>query len=440
MNLETRFEMTEPLAARMRPSAVSELVGQGQSLQPGSPLFRLLTGETRGAQSIILWGPPGSGKTSLTNVLVSASGRKLVQLSAITAGVREVREVIDRAKSDSELYSLETILFLDEIHRFSKAQQDSLLPAVEAGWVTLIAATTENPSFSIIAPLISRSLVIQLQALDDKGLEILVARALSNERGYGGLVDIDAEAVTQLVRVSQGDARRALTFLEALAFAAWNRGGRTGEAHIIAADFATALSDTPIKYDKDGDNHYDVISAFIKSIRGSDADAAIYWLARMIEGGEDPRFISRRLMILAAEDVGLADPQALVLATACAQSVALIGMPEGRIALAETSIYLALAPKSNSAYLAINQALKDVRNGMVDAVPAPLRSSNYAGAESFGNGTGYKYPHDDPSAVLEQAYLPDSLRERRYYVPKSLGFETDKVSLWNTLRGIIRRK
>ena len=387
---------------------------------------------------MLLWGPPGTGKTSITNVLASANGRKLSQLSAISAGVKEVRDVIEKAKADSDLYDLETVLFLDEIHRFSKAQQDSLLPSVEAGWVTLVAATTENPSFSVIAPLISRSVVVQLKSLTDEDLVTLANRALTDERGFAGLISIKADALSELVRMSQGDARRTLTFLESLAFAAWQREGKASSATILLSDFETALSQAPIRYDKDGDNHYDVISAFIKSVRGSDADAAIYWLARMLEGGEDPRFIARRLMILAAEDVGLADPQAIVVATSVAQSVAMIGMPEGRIALAEATIYLALAPKSNSAYNAINQALADVRSGLLGPVPEPLRSSNYAGAENYGNGVGYVYPHDDPAAVVKQDYLDKKVTSKRYYVPKRFGAESETVSLWDRLRKIIR--
>lgn len=424
----------------MRPRTVDEIVGQQEVLKNGSPLNRLLTGETRGSQSVLLWGPPGTGKTSITNVLASTSGRKLVQLSAISAGVKEVREVVEKAKVDSQVYDLETVLFLDEIHRFSKAQQDSLLPSVEAGWVTLVAATTENPSFSVIAPLISRSVVVQLQSLDESDLRVLVTRALSDDRGFSNHVSMSDETMAELVRTSQGDARRALTFLEALAFAAWQRSGKGPSAEIQLSDFATALSSVPIRYDKDGDNHYDVISAFIKSVRGSDADAAIYWLARMIEGGEDPRFVARRLMILASEDIGLADPQAIVIATSVAQSVALIGMPEGRIALAEATIYLALAPKSNSAYNAINQALADVRSGSLGPVPQSLRSSNYAGAENYGNGIGYIYPHDDVAAVVKQDYLDPKLASKRYYKPKRFGAEAELVSLWERLRQIIRGK
>jgi putative ATPase len=440
VNLQTIFEASEPLASRMRPRTIEDVVGQGKVLSKGSPLHRLLSGETRGAQSVILWGPPGSGKTSITNVLANIPGRSLVQLSAISAGVKEVREVIDKARTDAIGFGLETVLFLDEIHRFSKAQQDSLLPAVEAGIVTLVAATTENPSFSIISPLISRSLVVQLEPLSDEWLGVLVERALSSDRGMHGLVAISDEARDRLIANAQGDARRVLTFLEALAFAAYQRNPKGNKVTIDTQDFEVALTSAPLRYDRDGDSHYDIISAFIKSVRGSDADAAIYWLARMIEGGEDPRFIARRLMILAAEDIGLADPQALVLATAAAQSVALIGMPEGRIALSEVTIYLALAPKSNTAYNAINSALADVRAGLLSEVPKHLRSSNYAGAEGYGNGVGYDYPHDHTPPVVKQEYLGAKASSKRYYLPKSAGAEEPKVSLWESLRKIIRGK
>lgn len=424
----------------MRPRTLGDIVGQERILSDGSPLHRLLSGDSKGAQSVILWGPPGSGKTSITNVLAKMPGRSLVQLSAISAGVKEVREAIDKARTDAIGFGVETVLFLDEIHRFSKAQQDSLLPAVEAGIVILVAATTENPSFSIISPLISRSLVVQLDPLSDLAIEELINRALVSERGFHGLIQISDDAKSQLVANSQSDARRALTFLEALAFAAYKRATKGEIIAIEVQDFEVALTSAPVRYDRDGDSHYDIISAFIKSVRGSDADAAVYWLARMIEGGEDPRFIARRLMILAAEDIGLADPQALVLATAAAQSVALIGMPEGRIALSEVAIYLSLAPKSNTAYNAINSALADVRSGVLVEVPSHLRSSNYAGAESYGNGSGYVYPHDFTPPVVKQEYLGGKLTTKNYYQPKSAGAEEPKIKLWASLRKIIRGK
>jgi putative ATPase len=363
-----------------------------------------------------------------------------VQLSAISAGVKDVRDVIEKAKSDLDLYGIQTVLFLDEIHRFSKAQQDSLLPSVEAGWITLVAATTENPAFSVISPLLSRSLVAALHELEQDDLRELVTNALRDSRGFGGNVSIDDPSLKQLISVASGDARRCLSYLEALAYHAWLRSGAGETCRITIADFEAALSDVHLRYDKDGDNHYDVISAFIKSVRGSDADAAIYWLARMVEGGEDPRFIARRLMIIAAEDIGLADSNALVIATACAQSVALIGMPEGRIALAQATVYLALAPKSNSAYLAINRALAEVQSGKVSQVPTYLKSSNYAGAESLGHGIGYKYPHDNENSIVRQDYLPAELATQIFYEPRNIGREKELGALWLKLRKIIRGK
>lgn len=416
-----------PLAARMRPRDRSEIAGQTKALAAGSPLDRLLSGST-GAQSVILWGPPGSGKTSIAHVIASTSGRKLEQLSAISAGVKEVRAVIEKAREDAELYDKSTCLFLDEIHRFSKSQQDSLLPAVEAGWITLIAATTENPSFSVIAPLLSRSISVALEPLEDQELEELVTRAAQSPRGLAGEVSLTSDALELIVRLASGDARRALTTLEAASFASFTRTASL-PTEVIEDDIAAALTSNPARYDRAGDMHYDVISAFIKSVRGSDADAAIHYLARMIDAGEDPRFIARRLVILAAEDVGLADPNALVIATAAADAVAFIGMPEGRIPLAEATIYLATSPKSNSAYLAINAALEDVRSGLTPPVPKHLRSAK---------GVGYQYPHDDPRGILEQEYLPKKLLKRGYYQPKALGAERERLALWKVLKSLIR--
>jgi putative ATPase len=416
-----------PLAARMRPRSRDEIAGQTKALAKGSPLDRLLTGEA-GAQSVILWGPPGTGKTSIAHVIATASGRKLEQLSAISAGVKEVRAVIEKARDDSDLYGKSTALFLDEIHRFSKSQQDSLLPAVEAGWITLIAATTENPAYSVISPLLSRSMTVALDPLDESDIETLVARAIKDNRGLAGEVAIEPAAVELLVRLSSGDARRALTLLEAAAFASQTRTGDSPTT-LTADDVSASLTGNPARYDRAGDMHYDVISAFIKSVRGSDADAAIHYLARMIDAGEDPRFIARRLVILAAEDIGLADPSALGIATAAADAVAFIGMPEGRIPLAEATIYLATAPKSNSAYLAINEALEDVRNGLTPAIPKHLRSAK---------GVGYKYPHDDPRGILAQEYAPTKVQTKSYYRPKQLGAERERFALWQVLKTLIR--
>ena len=436
------FATAVPLAARMRPRSLAEVVGQQQLLKQGSPLRQLAApvtdAKTASTTSLLFWGPPGTGKTTLAQAIARESGRRFVELSAITAGVKDVRDVMVAARKERDAYGTGTILFLDEIHRFSKAQQDALLPGVEAGWVVLIAATTENPSFAVIAPLLSRSLLMTLEPLAEEDIATLLTRAVSDSRGLDGQANLTDAALQQLVLLAGGDARRGLTILES----AFGNARDLAEGNLpVAIDLPNveaALDHALTRYDRDGDQHYDIISAFIKSVRGSDADAAIHWLARMIEGGEDPRFIARRLMILAAEDIGLADPQALPFAVAAFDTVAQIGMPEGRIPLAEATIYLALAPKSNAAYNAINAALEDVRAGIQPAVPKPLRSSNYAGAKSRGNGVGYVYPHDDAKAVVEQEYAPAKVAKRRYYLPKEVGFERELSERWAKLRAIIR--
>jgi putative ATPase len=433
-----------PLAARMRPTSLEELVGQQHLLKPGSPLqalaSRAVAGEKSSTVSVILWGPPGTGKTTVAQLVARLSGRRFVELSAITAGVKDVREVMERARADRDAYGVNTVLFLDEIHRFSKAQQDALLPGVENGWIVLIAATTENPSFSVISPLLSRSLLLTLTPLDDADLVQVLKRALSAPQGLAGDFLATDDVLAQIAIISGGDARRALTILEAAANVALgtaeSQGGKPLE--LSEESVSAAMDRAIVRYDKDGDQHYDVISAFIKSVRGSDADAAIHYLARMIEAGEDPRFIARRLIILAAEDIGLADPQALSLAVSAAEAVNMIGMPEGRIPLSEATIYLALAPKSNSAYNAINAALNDVRSGLFGEVPKPLRSSNHSGAKGAGAGVGYLYPHDDPKAVVSQRYLADKTLNSSYYLPKEIGAERDLVERWTKLRSIIR--
>ena len=457
-----------PLAVRMRPRTIDEVLGQEHLLTPGAPL-RVLAGESAGPagpSSVILYGPPGTGKTTLAHVIARAPGRKFVELSAITAGVKDVRAVMDQALLDRDMYGTTTVLFLDEIHRFTKAQQDALLPGVENRWVILVAATTENPSFSIISPLLSRSLLLRVHSLEQSDIERLIDRALADPRGFDGAAVIDEDARAHLAAVSGGDARRSLTSLEAAAAIAFSEAeqvsvesarsaqdsadsadpaGEPGEkdpepaapVRITLAHATEAVDRAAIRYDRSGDQHYDVVSAFIKSMRGSDADAAVHYLARMLEGGEDPRFVARRIMILASEDIGLADPQALQVATAAAQSVALVGMPEARIILSQAVIYCALAPKSNAAYNAINRAIADVRAGASGQVPVHLRDGHYAGAKQFGHGVGYVYAHDEPGHVAAQQYLPDTLRGTVYYEPTQHGFERTLTERRERIRRIL---
>ncbi len=434
------FQGQTPLAVRMRPSSLDEVAGQSHLLRAGSPLVSLAdpAGNTKNAVSVILWGPPGTGKTTLAQAIARTSGRRFVELSAVTAGVRDVREVMQDAMTQRDLYGASTILFLDEIHRFTKAQQDALLPGVENGWVILIAATTENPSFSVISPLLSRSLLLTLQPLTDDDLGSLIDRAVTDPRGLDGAVTLTAEARSALIQLASGDARRALTSLEAAASMVTGEGDGSDQASVITAEqVSQAVDRALLRYDKQGDEHYDVISAFIKSIRGSDVDASIHYLARMIEAGEDPRFIARRLVISAAEDIGLADPQALIIAVAAADAVAFIGMPEGRIPLAEATAYLATTAKSNAAYVAIDSAIADVRAGGFGRVPVHLRDAHYPGAKRLGHGKGYVYPHDLEVGVATQQYLPDELRGRRYYEPTGRGHERDIAARVEKIRKIL---
>lgn len=423
------------MAARMRPRSLEEVIGQDKALLPGSPLQILAKSDAANSSqtSILIWGPPGTGKTSIAKAVANSSGRRFIELSAVSTGVKELREVIDKARLDQELYGVSTIVFLDEIHRFSKAQQDALLPSVESGGILLIAATTENPSFSVIAPLLSRSLLVRLEPLNHQAIELLIHSAISDSRGLDSKVIVDSESLRRIVEISGGDARRALTVLEAAALRAIELS-KSVPASIGIEDVAASLETALVRYDRDGDQHYDTISAFIKSVRGSDADAAIHYLARMLEGGEDPRFIARRLILLASEDIGLADPTALSLAVAAHDSVSLVGMPEGRIPLAEVTIYLALAPKSNSAYLAINKAISDVKAGFLPVIPASLRS-NYLSKGDIDEA--YRYPHDDPQSVVGQVYV-EGVPE--YFEPKSTGFEKALTDRWPALKLIIRDK
>ncbi|XRD21548.1 replication-associated recombination protein A [Kocuria sp. KSNUG] len=500
----------------MRPRTLDEVVGQKHLLRSGSPLRALVTGRSGPAapSSVILWGPPGTGKTTIAQVIARGHGTTFVELSAVTAGVKDVRRVMEEALTARDLHGRTTVLFLDEIHRFTKAQQDALLPGVENGWVILVAATTENPSFSVISPLLSRSLLLTLQPLERQDIGELLDRAVVDPRGLDGAVVLSPEAREHLLDVAGGDARKALTSLEAAAGVALShaggvdagdqddageetsaadasgpqnengsvdasgpdaggaaaheddaaeqgpaaeQGGTTDEARAVErtgagqpgattggpatvalAHAEEAVNRAAVRYDKQGDQHYDVVSAFIKSIRGSDVDAAMHYLARMIEAGEDPRFIARRLIISASEDIGMADPTALQIAVAAAQAVQLIGMPEGRLPLAQAVAHLATAPKSNAAYLAVDAAIADVRAGGAGPVPAHLRDSHYPGAAGLGHGDGYRYAHDAPNAVATQQYPPDELLGRDYYRPTPYGHEKELAHRLGILRSMVR--
>jgi putative ATPase len=379
---------------------------------------------------VILYGPPGTGKTTLASLVSQATGRRFEALSALSAGVKEVRTVIDTARR-AATQGQQTVLFIDEVHRFSKTQQDALLAAVENRVVLLVAATTENPSFSVVAPLLSRSLILQLQPLTTEDIRTVVRRAVTDPRGLNGSVGITDDAVELIAALSAGDARRALTALEVAA----ETGGE-----VTTGIVEQSLDRAAVRYDRDGDQHYDVVSAFIKSIRGSDVDAALHYLARMLAAGEDPRFVARRLMILASEDIGMADPTALPMAVAAAQTVALIGMPEAQLTLAHATVHLATAPKSNAVTTALSAAIGDIRAGKAGQVPAHLRDGHYSGAARLGHAQGYRYPHEDPDGVVPQQYPPDEVRGTDYYRPTSHGAEREIAGRLAKLRAIIRRK
>jgi putative ATPase len=421
-----------PLAVRMRPASLDELVGQEHLLAPGSPLRQLVTGGS--PLSVILWGPPGSGKTTIAHLVAHASDRRFVAMSALSAGVKDVRAVIDEARRVRRTGGTPTVLFIDEVHRFSKTQQDSLLAAVEDRTVTLLAATTENPYFSVISPLMSRCVLLTLRPLGDEAVRALVQRALTDERGLAGAVTLARDAEDHVVRLASGDVRKALTALEAAAASALAQG-------VTQIDLATAekaVDVAAVRYDRGGDAHYDVISAFIKSMRGSDVDASLHWLARMLVAGEDPRFIARRLVIFASEDVGMADPTALQTATAAAAAVALIGLPEAQLNLAQAVVHLATAPKSNTVTTALSAAMADVRAGKAGPVPVHLRDAHYPGSRGLGHGAGYQYPHDDPRGVVTQQYPPDDLVGSDYYRPGQHGAERAVAERLSRLRRVVR--
>ncbi|MEJ2857291.1 MULTISPECIES: replication-associated recombination protein A [unclassified Saccharothrix] len=424
-----RIAANAPLAVRMRPRTLDEVVGQGHLLGPGAPLRRLVEGSS--PASVMLYGPPGTGKTTLATLVSQATGRRFAALSALSAGVKEVRAVIDEARRRLVRSGESTVLFIDEVHRFSKTQQDALLGAVEDRIVLLVAATTENPFFSVVSPLLSRSLVLQLRPLSDDDVRTLIHRATQDERGLNGTITIAPDAEDHLVRLAGGDARRALTALEAAADA-------VTDGVLDLATLESTVDKAAVRYDRQGDQHYDVTSAFIKSIRGSDVDAALHYLARMIEAGEDPRFIARRLVIHASEDVGMADPTALQTAVAAAQAVQLIGLPECALNLAHATVHLATAPKSNAVTVAIGEAMSDVRKGLIGTVPPHLRDGHYAGAAKLGHAQGYRYPHDVPEGVLTQQYPPDDLVGRDYYVPTGRGAERYIAERLPKLRRVVR--
>ena len=421
-----------PLAVRMRPRTIEQLVGQDHLLAPGAPLRQLVTGSS--PMSVVLWGPPGSGKTTIAHLVAGATERRFVALSALSAGVKDVRAVIETARKERRRGGPPTVLFIDEVHRFSKAQQDSLLAAVEDRTITLLAATTENPYFSVISPLLSRCVLLTLQPLNDEAVRALVRRAITDPGGLAGSVTLTADAEDHLVRLAGGDVRKALTALEAAAAAAAAQD--SSEVDLPTAEKAVDVA--ALRYDRAGDAHYDVVSAFIKSLRGSDVDAALHYLARMLAAGEDARFIARRMVIFASEDVGMADPSALSVATAAAHAVEYVGLPEVQLNLAQAVVHLATAPKSNAVTRAIGAALDDVRAGLGGAIPRHLRDAHYGGAKGLGHGRGYKYPHEDPRGVVTQRYAPEGLDDRDYYQPTGHGAERAVAERLPRLRRIVR--
>jgi len=419
--MENQLNREAPLADRMRPKIIDEFVGQSHVIGKGKFLWRAIKADR--ISSMILYGTPGVGKTTLAMIIANSTHKNFEKLSAVTSGVKELREIISKAEEELKLYSRRTILFIDEIHRFNKAQQDALLPFVERGIVILIGATTENPYFEVNKSLLSRMMVIPLYTLNRNEIRILIERALKDEtKGLGKYkVNIDEESMDYLISISDGDGRIALNSLEIAVLST-----PTDEKGIINIHLDTikeSLLVKTAKYDKSSDEHYDTISAFVKSMRGSDPDAALYWLAKMIEAGEDPKFIARRIIICASEDVGNADPQALNIAVSAFNAVNAIGMPEGRIVLAQAACYVACAPKSNACYVGIDKALDDIRNKPIGKVPSHLKDASYKGAVNLGHGIGYKYPHDYEGSYVKQQYLPDEFKDVKYYIPSDNGYE-----------------
>jgi putative ATPase len=419
---EEQRQKEAPLAARMRPRTLNEFVGQDEIVGTGRLLRRAI--EADRLTSMIFYGPPGTGKTTLAKIIAENTSSHFESINAVTAGVADIRKVISEAKERYKLYQKKTILFVDEIHRFSKSQQDALLPAVEEGTILLIGATTENPLYEVNSPLVSRSRIIRLFSLTAANLKVIINAALTDvKRGLGGMqVEFDADALDHLANIANGDARMALNALE-LAALTTKPDPATGIRHLTLAIISDCIQQRPLVYDKDGQAHYDTISAFIKSMRGSDPDAAVYYLARMLTAGEDPKFIARRMMIHAAEDVGNADPRALLVATAAAQAVEMVGLPEAQIPMAQAAIYIATAPKSNASCQAIHQAMAEVQQEENQLVPSHLRDSSHPGAQKLGDGIGYRYPHDYEGGYVEQDYLPANLKGHHYYEPSERGYE-----------------
>lgn len=417
------LERLAPLADRIRPITLDEYIGQEHIVSPSKLLYRAIKADK--LSSIILYGPPGTGKTTLAKIIANTTKMNFKQLNAVTSGIKDIREVTSEAKEQLGMYNTRTILFIDEIHRFNKSQQDALLPFVENGTIILIGATTENPYFEVNKALISRSMIFKLELLNDNDIKKIILNALADkDKGLGNFnVEIDNDALEHLINISNGDARIALNGLELAVLT--TDPDESGKIYLSVDIMEECVQQRTLNYEKNGDEHFDTISAFIKSMRGSDPDATLYWLAKMIYAGEDPKFIARRIIISASEDIGNADPNALSVATSAFEAVNFIGMPEGRIVLAQAALYMATAPKSNSAYIGIDKAISDIKNIKTGSIPFHLRDSHYSGAKSFGHGQNYLYPHSYKNGFVKQQYLPDNLVGAKYYEPTENGYEKE---------------